>query len=252
MKLYVLNSGTLTLPDEDPNAEGCDAYFKAVIPVPVYLLEHPTAGYVLIDTGVEPGLLAPFMLGALGYDPARRIDRQLKGAGIDPREVRHLIISHMHMDHFCQIPWFKDAKMHIRKREWEGASAGGAGYMPLEAEIMKSFSGMDMDLIPDVPEYDIFGDGSVVSVDTRGHTPGHQSLLIRLEKTGDVLLTFDACNTEKFFGSDKYFGKHSWDFGECHRAVQTVLDYKRRGAKIFFGHDAYQFKTLKKFPEYYE
>jgi len=41
-------------------------------------------------------------------------------------------------------------------------------------------------------DHDVFGDGSVTILSTPGHTPGHQSLLVRLPKTGSVVLSGDA------------------------------------------------------------
>jgi hypothetical protein len=38
----------------------------------------------------------------------------------------------------------------------------------------------------------MFGDGSVVCLPTHGHTPGHQSLRVRLD-SNDVVLAADAC-----------------------------------------------------------
>ena len=43
--------------------------------------------------------------------------------------------------------------------------------------------------------FDLFGDGSLVLLDTKGHTVGHQSLKVRLPKTGTVILTGDAIYT---------------------------------------------------------
>jgi N-acyl homoserine lactone hydrolase len=40
-------------------------------------------------------------------------------------------------------------------------------------------------------DYDVFGDGSVTIISTPGHTPGHQSLLVKLNKTGALLLSGD-------------------------------------------------------------
>jgi len=44
-------------------------------------------------------------------------------------------------------------------------------------------------------DHDVFGDGSVTILSTPGHTPGHQSLLVRLPKTGYVVLSGDACTS---------------------------------------------------------
>ena len=43
--------------------------------------------------------------------------------------------------------------------------------------------------------YDVFGDGVIKIIFTPGHTPGHQSVLVNLPKTGHMLFTGDACYT---------------------------------------------------------
>jgi len=40
--------------------------------------------------------------------------------------------------------------------------------------------------------HDVFGDFTVTILSTPGHTPGHQSLLVRLPKTGYIVLSGDA------------------------------------------------------------
>lgn len=45
-------------------------------------------------------------------------------------------------------------------------------------------------------DHDVFGDGSATILATPGHTPGHQTLLVKLPKTGAVLLTGDAVHFE--------------------------------------------------------
>ena len=40
-------------------------------------------------------------------------------------------------------------------------------------------------------DHDVFGDGTVVIKSTPGHTPGHQSLFLKLANTGNVLLSGD-------------------------------------------------------------
>src|SRR5262249_28366667 len=40
-------------------------------------------------------------------------------------------------------------------------------------------------------DYDVFGDGKVVLLSTPGHTPGHQSLYVKLARTGGVVVSGD-------------------------------------------------------------
>jgi N-acyl homoserine lactone hydrolase len=49
---------------------------------------------------------------------------------------------------------------------------------------------------------DIFGDGTVVMINLPGHTPGHHGLLVKLEKTGYVLLTGDVSHFHENYDSD--------------------------------------------------
>ncbi len=99
---------------------------------------------------------------------------------------------------------------------------------------------------------DVFGDGSVMIFATPGHTPGHQSLLVKLPKTGALVLTGDAIHF-----------KSNWD----NRGVpagnfskeQTLAPMERiagilakEKAQLWINHDKAQRDSLKMAPDYYE
>jgi len=50
---------------------------------------------------------------------------------------------------------------------------------------------------------DVFGDGSVMMLATPGHTPGHHVLLVKLPKTGPVLLSGDLYHSQPNFDQDE-------------------------------------------------
>ena len=62
---------------------------------------------------------------------------------------------------------------------------------------------------------DVFGDGTVMIVSTPGHTPGHQSLLVKFPKTGAVVLSGDAVHF-----------KANWD----NRRVPAITPTRSRAA----------------------
>ncbi len=182
------------------------------LPVPAFLVEHPSAGPILIDTGLHPSC-ATDVSGNMGragkflyqirmdHDQALRF--QLPARGVESSEIRVVVMTHLHIDHASAVSEFPDATFVIDKREWTSAASGGArrGYhhrqfdhafdwrlLDYGAEPVDSFAGFAQSL-------DLFGDGSVRLVATPGHTLGHQSVVLRTGRR-EVLVTGDAAFTE--------------------------------------------------------
>ena len=90
-------------------------------------------------------------------------------------------------------------------------------------------------------------------IETSGHTLGHQSVVVRLPKTGAVLLAIDAVGAERFFSADRE--KHPYDEDEAAARASTLklMDLaQREGAMVVFGHDTEQWQTLRLAPDFYE
>ena len=99
-------------------------------------------------------------------------------------------------------------------------------------------------------EYDIFGDGSVTIVSTPGHTPGHQSVLVRLADRGPVMLSGDMA--------------HFWDNFCCRRVPHMNASEKKteesmdkvdamvraEGAELWINHDWEQNQKIPHAPEW--
>ena len=91
-------------------------------------------------------------------------------------------------------------------------------------------------------------------IETSGHVPGHQSVLVRLPQTGAVLLTIDAVP----FGAGFTRTAHedgSNPNGEAGRAstikLLELVEREQIGL-VIFGHDQGQWETLKNAPAFYE
>ncbi len=91
-------------------------------------------------------------------------------------------------------------------------------------------------------------------IETSGHVPGHQSVLVRLPKTGAILLTIDAVPFSEGFTRDEQDNGSSPDAEATRASTIKLLDLAEREhiGLVIFGHDTAQWEGLKKLPEYYE
>jgi glyoxylase-like metal-dependent hydrolase (beta-lactamase superfamily II) len=211
------------------------------VPIPSYLIEHPD-GLALFDSGLHPdtardpaarlGLTAKFFDIHLAPD-AETVAGRLAALGVDAGRVRWLVNSHLHFDHTGGNALVPNARLVVQRREWE------AGH---DADLVRTnfYDPKDYDCGHDVllvdGEHDLFGDGSVVCVPTFGHTPGHQSLRVRLAG-GDVVLTADACYVRRTL-EELHLPSVCHDREAMLASLHRLRALRDRGARIFYGHDA--------------
>jgi len=146
-----------------------------------YLIKHGD-DYMVWDTGFAPGT-SP-------NAPKVSFADYMAQVNVRPEQVKFVGISHFHADHTGQLAPFANATLLIGKGDWDGvtatppmAGANTAGFKQWLDEKRK------VEALTN--DKDVFGDGSVLILRTPGHTPGHQSLLVRLKEKGPVLLTGD-------------------------------------------------------------
>jgi glyoxylase-like metal-dependent hydrolase (beta-lactamase superfamily II) len=143
--------------------------------------------YLLWDTGL-PGELAnraPGGTGPMRMSLNRRLVDQLAQIGVRPDQVNFVGISHRHDDHTGQAADFPKATLLMGAEDFEAMKKG-----PSAARLEPWIKGGSK-VEPVARDHDVFGDGTAVILDMPGHTEGHQSLLVRLPKTGAVLLSGD-------------------------------------------------------------
>lgn len=246
LRAHVLTGGYLEL-DRAHFLPG-EPSLRYTVPIPCYLIVHPR-GTLLLDTGLHPATRTD-PLGRLGErraslfgirsGPGDDVVSQLAGLGLGPDDVRLVANSHFHFDHCGGNAFFPHATFLVQRRELEAARGGGApGYSP---------SAIDFDVPVDYREidgeHDVFGDGRVVLLPTYGHTPGHQSLLLRPEGGPQVLLTCDACYTRENMDRD-LLPVTVWDRAEMSASLARLRDWRdHRGATVVYGHDAAQWQDL--------
>jgi N-acyl homoserine lactone hydrolase len=141
-----------------------------------YLIKHGDE-YMMWDTG--HAMTAP------NVAPKVSLVDQLAKIDVKPEQIKYVGISHYHADHTGQVSSFPKATLLIGAKEWEAITAPnpvqGVNFKPFESWI-KGESKVE----PQPIDKDVFGDGSVIVLRTPGHTPGHQSLLVKLAQMGPV------------------------------------------------------------------
>ena len=203
-----------------------------------YLIKHGDE-YMLWDTGhamTTPNVAPKVSL----VDYLAKID-------VKPEQIKYVGISHYHADHTGQVDSFPKATLLIGAKEWEAISspkpAQGVNFKPFESWIKG-----DSKVEPQATDKDVFGDGTVIVLRTPGHTPGHQSLLVKLAQKGPVILTGDAVHFHENYDSD---GVPWFNYNRA----QTVASIERiKGiaanlkAKVIIQHDARDVDKLPAFP----
>jgi N-acyl homoserine lactone hydrolase len=184
------------------------------IPVVSFLVRHPGFGHFLVDTGfhasvaVDPkqnlGRLNAAFFKGIEMEQAGAVSHQLPGRGIDPRSIKLVAMTHLHVDHASAISDFPEATFLVNRREWEAATeprAQTSGYVRRQFDHAFDYRLLDLDssaadsFASFGRSFDVFGDGSVQLVSTPGHTFGHLSVVLRLGGGREALLAGDAIYT---------------------------------------------------------
>jgi len=260
MKLYLFQCGTLkTQKHLITMGRGLGEPFE--VPVPFFLIEHSN-GMVLFDTGNALGVAqdkarhwGTAVLAA--YDPVMTEDdyvvNQLARLGVAPKDITHVIFSHLHLDHAGGTGAFPQAIYYTQRAEMHYAYV--PDFFQAGAYIRADFDKPQLKwhLLEGEREdfYDVFGDGALKIVFTPGHTPGHQSLLVNLEDWGPTLLTGDSVYTEEILEEDVLPGL-VYSPPETVKSINKTRNLRRvHGVRIITGHDPVAWPRLKLAPEYY-
>ncbi len=249
MRLYIMNCGNMITPEGNVLAALNTGQLKLVIPVPVYLLAHPKQGLVLIDTGFRYEHIPDEMKMNIAWSPLLRIRTQISRLGYDPDDVKHVLLSHLHFDHAGQMMDFPKAVFHMRKSEWEDAlPPSRPDYFEC---AYKEAHTLRFEYIPEEKDQDIFGDGSVISMATPGHSKGHSSFIVSMPNSGKFLLAMDAAHLPQYMEDTKFFAD-SKDPAGCIRSVEKLKKLQKECVRTIYGHDPAGFSGLKTAPDYYD
>ena len=235
------------------------------VPVPAFLIRHPSAGPFLVDTGLHPSVAAK-PAANLGrtitrfarptVEPGRDLPAQLRDRGVDPRSIKLVVMTHLHFDHSSGMADFDGATFVISEVEWTAASTESRpllnGYRPAHYDYAYDYRRLSY-ASQSVSSYanfgrtfDLFGDGSVRLASTPGHSAGHQSVICRLADR-DLVIAGDAIYTMGQLDDapepPRPLDRHNW-----RRSLNELRLFRRDypQAVILSGHDPEQWKTVEK------
>jgi glyoxylase-like metal-dependent hydrolase (beta-lactamase superfamily II) len=237
MRIHCFSTGAVRVKRGD---RGMRRYFRGgwcdqTLPVNVFAVEHP-AGVCLFDAGQTaeaarpgyfPGWYPFFRLARFELEPADEAAAQLRSIGSDPRDVRWVVLSHLHTDHVGGIAPFGHAEVVVSRTEWErarGLPGRLRGYLPQywPSAVMPRLVDFAGDPLGPFPaSHDLAGDARLVLVPMPGHTPGHIGLLVRAGNR-DYLCGGDLAESGKALAN----------------AAPEIADFCRREGVIFLAtHD---------------
>ena len=213
------------------------------IPIVCYLVQTDDGKNILIDSGLPEVMPEE----ETDFENGQDVIEQLASIGLKPDDIDTIISTHYDIDHAGRHAAFTKAQ-YVVQRVHHLDAATNPRFAPLRSQWDQPMERIwlvdgDTELLP-----------GLELIDTSGHVPGHQSVLVRLPKTGSILLTIDAVPFGESFTRDEP-PEGTNPNGEAGRASTIkLLDLVEREhiGLVIFGHDIAQWKTLKKAPEFYE
>ena len=245
-KLYVLNCGEGVAGDISRWSPGLNEGKSMDFVDNCYLIKH-SQGWFLWDTGIPdavaamPNGLAPADPRAVTWKRPKTLATQLEQLGVKPSDIKAIAVSHTHPDHIGNVEMFPDAMLYVQRAEYEWPGANNTPRFKPEHPVTKLEG-----------DRDIFGDGSLVVLSTPGHTPGHQSLLVKLPKTGELVLSGDAVHFKSNW-ENRGVPVNNVSKEQTLASMQKIADRLAQDkAQLWINHDKAQRDTLKMSPEFYE
>ncbi len=215
-------------------------------PVVCYLVQTGDGKNILIDSGLPenappppPGMPEPII--------KKHALEQLAMIGLQPGDINMLVCTHFDMDHAGNHEAFTNAELIVQRQQYEVARGGHQRFAHSREHwdhpaLRYRLIDGDTELLP-----------GLELIETTGHAPGHQSVLVRLPETGPVLLAIDAVTRQADFRADRETSRMDDDKEATIASTRKLLAIAQREhvALTIFGHDGEQWQTLKHAPEYY-
>ena len=236
-RLYLMQLSTSTIPTAgQPLAasSGC------------YLIQMSDGKNILVDSGLPADYTPP-----PGMPPAeqeKNVLEHLSDLGLRPDEIDMLICTHFDVDHAGYHDAFPQAECIVQRAHYELARGGHPRYAAARAHwdhpaLRYRLIDGDLELFP-----------GLWLIETSGHAPGHQSVLVRLPQTGPVLLAIDAVVMQRLFTPDRRAWPMDDNEEQLRASTRKLLDLVEREqtALVVFGHDGEQWHALAKAPIFYQ
>ncbi|GER91905.1 MBL fold metallo-hydrolase [Dictyobacter vulcani] len=235
-RLYLFTLSTATIPAGARTLDmvsGC------------YLIEMSDGKRILVDSGYPADVPPP--PGTTPSAEDKDVLECLAALGLGPDDIDVLICTHFDVDHAGYHDAFRRAELVVQREHYELARSGHPRFAAArkhwdDPALRYRLVDGDTELFP-----------GLTLLETSGHTPGHQSVLLRLPQTGLVLLAIDAVMLQFMFTPERKAGPMDDNEEQLRASTRKLLELVEREQiqLVVFGHDGAQRKTLKTAPDYY-
>jgi N-acyl homoserine lactone hydrolase len=229
MRIHAIRTGSVRIKTAHREGHGSrslrllriltDRNWTEWLPTFAWAIEHDE-GVIVVDTGQASHLLLehgrslnPLLRWEFLFriEPEEEVGPQLRALGIGPRDVKRVVLTHLHCDHDAGLRHFPDTEIWVARGELQkaqGLIGRIRGYLPQRWPNWFRPVAMDLDDGPFGPfaaSKRLTKAGDVVAVATPGHTADHLSVLV---DDGDitVLLAGDTSYTEALMVAGKVDG----------------------------------------------
>ena len=208
MKVHAIRTGFVRIKTAQVEGRGqglarrlavfTDSNWTDWLPTYAWVIEHRD-GVVVVDTGQGSHLLetGKSLHPYVRWEVVFRIEReeeigpQLRALGIGARDVKQVVLTHLHMDHDGGLLHFPNSEILVSRGELQTARGWAGrmrGYLPNRWPSWFDPVPLDLPAEPFGPfaaSKRLTSDGDVIAVATPGHTANHLSVIV---KVGDTTL----------------------------------------------------------------
>lgn len=248
IKLYAIDCGRIDVSNFAEFSDASDYDNKSVkLADPCFLIVHPK-GALLWDTGLPDSLInKPQTADVYHLTKSTSLQDNLKKINMKLGDIKYVSVSHSHFDHMGNLNQLNKATWILQKSELKYSQTHPNPFV-IDASKLSNWKTAHKIMISG--DYDVFGDGTVKILNTPGHTPGHQSLELKLPQTGVIILSGDLFHQRSSFESLRVpvFNTSRADTMASADRINMLL--KNTNGRLVVQHDAHDFEQLPKFPEY--
>ncbi len=213
-----------------------------------YLLEIEGGKFILIDSGLAVDGTGEVPTGMPKARNEKSVLQHLAELRVEPVQIGMVICTHFDVDHVGYHEHFAGSEFVVQRSHYVLAKGGHQRYARCrthwdDPRLRYRLVDGDVNLLP-----------GVELLETSGHCLGHQSVLVRLPKTGAILLAIDAAILQLTFTMDRKASSKDENEEMLLASTRKMLDIVEREKvkTVIFGHDGEQWAGLRKAPEFWE
>jgi len=253
-KVSLLDLGRIDT-DDGFFVRGCNAavqsdptpsYERRRVAVVATVIEHPTMGPILFDTGCAQNAKEKWPAPAWEafpvnvYEEEHHLDNALAAVGYGIEDIKAVVMGHLHLDHAGGLEKFAGTdvpiyahELEIKEHYYAVATKEDIGaYLPSDLNWQLNWQPIHRD------ETELF-EGIMVR-HMPGHTPGLLTMQVETQNSGHFMLTSDLYHVADLFEQDGltqgWLQRDSADWHRSHRWMKQLQH--RYDATMVYGHDA--------------